>query len=123
MKEFEIRLEDVKFYAYHGVYELERQQGNDFLVNLTVKYEAPEENLISEDSIFNTVSYVSLFEIVKEEMGVTRNLIETVASAIVNRIKESFPVCNYIECKIAKMRPPIPDFNGRASVVCRIPKD
>lgn len=116
MDVFEIRLENVRIRANHGVYEFERTRGNDFEVNLSVKYPAPENEVIKEDNLFYTLSYVSLFEIVKEEMETPRNLIETVAAAIVNRIKTEFPVCTSIQCKISKLNAPIPDFSGVTSV-------
>lgn len=116
MREFEILLENVMIYAYHGVFEEERYIGNEFEVNLNVKYSAPDRGTIKEDNLGNTVSYVDLWEIVKEEMADTRQLLESVASSIAERIKSSFPQCHYIECSISKKRPPIPGFTGSAAV-------
>ena len=35
--DFEISLNDLRFYAYHGVEEFEREFGNKFNVSLSVK--------------------------------------------------------------------------------------
>lgn len=114
MSEFEIRLQDLKFFAYHGVFEYERLHGNEYTVDLKVRYNASEENLLS-DNLSDTISYLELFEIVKREMETPRNLIETVAASIAKRIKTSFPKCSHIECTVKKSSPPIPSFIGSAS--------
>ena len=116
MNEIEIKLEDVRMFAHHGVYDFERRDGNDFEVNLAVRYPAPEDEVLAEDNLFNTLSYVSLFEIVKEEMEKPRNLLETVAASIVNRIRKDFTFITYAECTISKLKAPIPGFVGKASV-------
>lgn len=116
MAVFEICLENVKLRGYHGVFDFERTNGNDFQVDLSVKYTAPQLCAIERDELSDTVCYAALFDIVKEEMALPRNLLETVAAAIVSRIKSSYPQCTAIRCKITKLSPPIPDFDGLASV-------
>lgn len=119
MGEFEIKLEEVRMRAFHGIYDFERKLGNDFEVSLSVKYSEPDKNVVEEDSVFNTISYVALFEIIKEEMATPRNLLETVAYSIIKRIKDQYPYCSSMECSIGKLHAPIPDFNGKASVTFR----
>ena len=118
--EFEIKLENLKFYAYHGLFEHEKRDGNEFEVTLSVKFTAiPREHLYPEN-LQTTISYVSLFKIVKGEMDSPRQLLETVGRNIVERIKREFPFCTSIECKITKTKPPIANFIGSASVICRM---
>lgn len=124
MGELTISLEGVRLFGRHGVFEHERRDGNDFEINLVVKF-IPESISLDEDSeslstgfsdeLEDTISYVILFDIVKEEMDKTRNLIETVARSIAERIKADFPFTSFIECKITKIKPPIPGFSGTAS--------
>lgn len=116
MKTFRIELEDVKFYAYHGIFDFERRDGNDFIVNLKVEYEVDTEVKEWEDQIWSTISYAELFELVKTEMEEPRKLLETVAYRIADAIQTRFPMTTLIECKITKLNPPIPAFNGTASV-------
>lgn len=116
MREFKISLEDVTLFARHGVFDFERKNGNEFVVNLIVKYAAPDDDTIIKDSLETTVCYAALFEIIREEMSHPRNLLETVAASIASKIKENFPEVFFIECKITKLHPPIEEFNGRASV-------
>lgn len=113
MNYFLIQLEDCRFFAYHGLYDQERKNGNDFIVNLTLKYPVinPED-----DRMENSVSYADLYEIVREEMKIPGNLLESVATRISGRIIEKWPGTLGIEVKITKSHPPIPEFTGRASV-------
>ena len=120
MAEFEIRLENVRMYAHHGVFEHERRDGNEFEINLSVRYRTSESPNGNTDDISDTVSYADLWDIVKEEMAMPRNLLETVVKSIVERVENSFPYLDSIECKLSKLSPPIPGFSGSASVAYRL---
>ncbi|MCH5225780.1 MAG: dihydroneopterin aldolase [Muribaculaceae bacterium] len=113
--EFEIILDKLRFYAFHGVFEEERRVGNEFIVNLSVKVACGQE--VRADSLEATVSYAELFEIVKEEINKPRNLLEKVALEIADRIREKF--CEQIisgRIEIRKVHPPIPGMLGEAGV-------
>lgn len=114
MMEFEICLNDLRFFAYHGVEEFEREYGNKFNVSLSILI--PYEDKIQEDDLSNTVSYAELYSVVEKEMLIPRNLLETVAANIVKTIKEKFPIVRRGKIRIEKMRPPIPGMLGSASV-------
>lgn len=120
MKEFEIRLENLKFYSFHGVYNHETRDGNEFGVDLLVKYKTSTNRYMLTDTLNYTISYADLYSIVKREMETPKKLMETVAVEICNKIKENFPFCLLIECKITKFNPPIPSFIGSASVTFRL---
>lgn len=120
---FSIRLEDVRLFGRHGVFPEERIKGNDFSIDLRVDYQAPDSDEAGFDQLEGTISYADLYDIVKAEMATTRNLLETVAKAIAITISERYPQADAIICKITKLYPPIPDFNGRASVTYSITKD
>lgn len=111
-----IRLEKIRFFARHGVFEHERRDGNEFEVNLCVEYPSPEVSLLAEDDLEHTISYVDLYNLVKEEMEKPQRLLETVASSILKRIKSEFPQTTSTCCKITKLSPPIPGFIGKVSV-------
>lgn len=113
---FTIELQDVAFYAHHGVFEQEKAIGNEFRVNLAVSYPAPPDEEVMKDNLGNTVSYAELYEIVKKEMTTPRNLLETVAMSIVNAIRSRHPEIIEINCRIEKTSPPIPSFQGKAAV-------
>lgn len=116
MHEFEIRLEGVKFFARHGVFDHERRDGNEFEADVVVKYPSMVYGPHFNDDINETISYVSIFNILKNEMMNPRHLLETVASDTAFAIKGAYPQVSYVEVKITKLAPPIPGFQGRASV-------
>ena len=115
---FEINLNNLLFYAYHGIYETERHNGNKFTVNLTVSI--PSQEGIKEDEFYDdikhTVSYADLYDIVRQEMYLPCKLLETVALKIAKRIKEEFPLITEGRITIEKDRPPIEGMLGNASV-------
>lgn len=113
-----VSLEGVRLYAYHGLFPEENIKGNDFQVDLCVTLDAPslDTNVEELEAMENSISYADLYEIVKMEMSHTRKLLETVVHLIVKRIAERYPEVKGVKCKITKMRPPIPDFEGAASV-------
>lgn len=112
--EFEISLNDLRFYAFHGVMEEEGRIGNEFQVSLSVFIPVLEG--IENDDIVKTVSYVDLYEIVKNEMAITRKLLEKVALEIVEKIVQTYPVITKGWLRIEKMHPPIPGMLGSSSV-------
>jgi dihydroneopterin aldolase len=113
MSEFTIELKQLYFFSFHGVYEEERKVGGEFIVDLLVKY-SPGDKKIS--SISDTINYTTLYEIVKTEMNIPRNLLETIAQAIAENIHLTFPSAKEIEIRIEKKNPPIINFSGRVAV-------
>lgn len=111
---YEINLNEVSFFGYHGVLEAERDLGNEFKVNLSVTL--PFQTGIIEDDLSATVSYADLFEIVSEEMKKPRKLLEKLAYEIGRRIKEEYPLIEKGFVRIEKVRPPIKGMLGSASV-------
>lgn len=112
--ELEISLNDLRFYSYHGVYEEEKRIGNEFRVSLSVFI--PFNNEMEKDLLSSTLSYASLFEIIKEEMDKSCNLMEKVALNIVKKIKSKFSEVKSGRIRIEKVHPPIPGILGSASI-------
>ena len=115
--EFEICLNNLVFYAYHGVFPEERKNGNEFLVDLKVNI--PYNSVLKGDNLENTVSYASLFEIVEDEMSRPRHLLEVLAISIIERIRNKFPLIKGGYISIEKKQPPIPGMLGSASVILK----
>lgn len=112
--DFEIGFHNVRFSAFHGVENFEREYGNEFIVSLSVKILYQED--MDKDELDNTVSYAALYDIVSQEMSVVRKLMETVALEIVKRIKAKFPQIISGSLTIEKVRPPIPGMIGSAFI-------
>ena len=100
-----IYLKNIKIYAYHGCMEEEKKIGSDYLVNLIVY--ADLSLSCKSDKLMDTVDYVALLNIVKNQMKIRANLLENVADRVVNKIITQFPTVKKAVVKIAKLNPPI----------------
>lgn len=79
--------------------------GSDYRIDLSVK--ADLKNSAETDHLSDTVDYVHLNKIVKEEMAVRTKLLETVAALILDRILLEIPLVNKAKIKVSKLNPPI----------------
>ena len=107
-----IYLKNIKIYAYHGCMEEEKKIGSDYLVNLIVHSDLGLS--CKSDKLMDTVDYVALLNIVKNQMKMRANLLENVADRVVNEIITQFPSVKKAVVKIAKLNPPI---NGEVDEV------
>ena len=100
-----VYLNQVRFYAFHGVMPQERKVGGEFLVDLRVGY--PIEKAMETDEVEDTLNYAELYTLVKQEMEIPSQLLEHVAGRICKKIRERFPLISAIELKITKKNPPM----------------
>lgn len=98
-----ITLENMRFYAYHGVYQTEQLTGTEYTVDVTVKVDITKAAL--EDSIERTVNYETVYQICRLEMEQPRKLVETVVNGIVNKMKHQFSNMQALRVKVRKMNP------------------
>lgn len=100
-----IRISNIRVYAYHGCMVEEGKIGSDYRVDLEVK--ADLKKSARTDQLADTVDYVHLNRIVKEEMAVRTKLLETVASSILDRILSELDLVSKAQVKVSKLNPPI----------------
>jgi len=100
-----IYLKNIRTYSYHGCLIEESKIGSDYSVDLIVKTDLSKSTL--SDNLADTVDYVFLNQIVKEQMAIRSNLLERVAQRIVDSIFSKNPTISQIKIKIAKCNPPI----------------
>jgi len=100
-----IRVKNIRVYAYHGCLVEEGKIGSDYRVDLTVKASLKKSS--KSDSLQDTVDYVHLNKIVKEEMAIRTKLLETVADKIIDRILLEIPLVNKVKVEVSKLNPPI----------------
>ena len=100
-----ILLNDIRFYAYHGVLEQEQRIGGWFRV--TVEAETPMEESTLTDQLEDTVNYADMFSSIREEMAVSSQLLEHVAGRIARRLLQDFPQLTGIKACVRKENPPI----------------
>ena len=113
MTEYFIELNHLHFVAYHGLYEQEKINGGEFVVDLKAGIKVGNEKI---DQLSQTADYEVLYEIIRKVMAEPKDLLETVAGEIIEKIHERFVNILSIEIKITKKKPPIPDFKGEAAV-------
>ncbi len=100
-----ILLEGMEFYAYHGVNESEKSQGQRFIVD--VEMTADLGRASETDDLEDTVNYSRVFRSIKEIVeGPSRDLIEAVAGEIAGRVLRDFPV-EQIRVKVGKPDVPL----------------
>ena len=100
-----IRLKNIKIYAFHGCLVEEGKIGSDYLVNLSVK--ANLTKAATTDRLKDTVDYVHLQKIVKNEMRDRSKLLEHVGQRIIDAIFVQIPLVNQVKVTVAKVNPPI----------------
>lgn len=110
-----VSLKGLKFWAYHGVYDKEREDGNEFFCDVEVELKSFDS---LEDNIHDTVNYEGLYQIVRKEMQQKRKLLETVCLNIINEIKELDNVTSAM-VRIQKADPPVGGKVARAVVEMR----
>ena len=100
-----IILEGMQFYGFHGVNAEERAMGQSYIVDLTVEMDLSGPG--ASDRLEDTVSYAHLYRAVEEVVeGRSRNLLESTALGIAEKILAEFPV-NGVHVRVKKPRPPI----------------
>ena len=105
LKSSYIYIKGVRFHAYIGVGDLEREVGNDYIIDLRLQY--PIEKAMQSDDVEDTLSYAEVFELLKTIMKRPAKLLEYVAGNIVNELTEAFPKIEGIDLKLTKLNPPM----------------
>ena len=113
-----ISLDDMRFYAYHGVMEQERRVGSEYSVSLIV--EADLTDAARTDDVADTINYAELYELVKREMAMPSKLLEHVAARIGQRAIEAFERITAVTVKVTKLNPPMGGDSKGASVELKL---
>ena len=113
--EYRIVLQRMEFHALHGCYELERKVGNRFTVDVEITAELGD--VAAEDNVEKAVNYLTVYEVVREQMALTQCTIERVAMNIIDAIKDRFSAVRHVKCTVSKLAPPLGGKIDRVSVV------
>lgn len=100
-----IHVNNIRLYAYHGCLPEEALIGSDYRVDVRVK--ADLRLSMQSDDLADTVDYVSLTAIVKQEMQQRSKLLEHVANRIAQRIMAEHQQVTHCWLRVAKLTPPI----------------
>jgi dihydroneopterin aldolase len=108
-------LENLEFFAYHGLYAEEHEKGGMFKVDVWIDEEISEDHNLSE--ISGVINYEEIFKIVQEEMQIRRNMIEDLGKTILQRINHNLIDRDVITTvKITKPNPGGRFGSGAASI-------
>ena len=106
-----IYIKGVKFHAFIGVSDIERKVGNDYTIDLRIKY--PFQKAMFSDEVEDTLNYAETYNIIKQTMKKPTKLLEYSANLIIDNLKSSFPLIQTIDLKLTKLNPPMgADCNG-----------
>ncbi|MGB7785149.1 MAG: dihydroneopterin aldolase [Salinimicrobium sp.] len=100
-----IKLKNIRVFAYHGCLDEEGRIGSDYRVDLKVRGDLSLS--AKTDALKDTIDYVHLNKIVKEEMAVRSKLLETVAERILDRVLKEILIVQKVTVDVSKINPPI----------------
>ena len=99
-----ITVEGIRVFGYHGHLPEEAVLGGHFIVNIWV--EADTSEVEKTDDLNQTVDYVKIIAIVKEQMAIRSNMIEHSAKRIVDAIL-TLDKAQKVTVELEKVLPPI----------------
>lgn len=100
-----VTVSNIRVYAHHGCLGEETIIGSDYRVDVTVW--ADLKKAVRSDRLTDTVDYVHINHVVKEEMGVPSKLLEHVGQRILDRILKEIPMVYKVGVAVSKINPPI----------------
>ena len=100
-----IRLNNMNFYGYHGVYDFEKEQGTNFEIDLELF--TPLTKSSKSDNIEDTINYEDVYEQVKKAFGSkSYYLLEKLADSISRSIFEEHKIDKLI-IRVRKINAPL----------------
>jgi len=101
-----ISLKGIWGFGFHGVFDHEAKNGQDFFVDLEIQIDLSRASI--SDDLNDTIDYGALADVVVEEItGERVQLIERLAGRIADRIKSGHPEILKISVTVHKPKAPI----------------
>ncbi|MBR2215869.1 MAG: dihydroneopterin aldolase [Selenomonadaceae bacterium] len=101
-----VRIHNMMFYGFHGVYEYEREQGQKFFFDLEI--ELPDDAAIESDDLKDGVDTAAVYDIVKYATENKRfTLLEALSAHIGDKLLAKYPHFSAVTTKIRKPSVPI----------------
>jgi dihydroneopterin aldolase len=102
----QIVLTGIHGFGYHGLFEQERKDGQDFFVDLTLAVDLKVAS--QSDAIADTVNYAEITDLVVEEITSNPvNLIERLAARIAERVLNQHVKVNSVTVTVHKPQAPV----------------
>ena len=100
-----IQVNNIRLFSNHGCLDEEAKIGSEYKVDVEIKANLNKSS--KTDELVDTVDYVHLNHIVKEEMAIRSKLLEHVAERILTRFFAELPMIQKAKISVAKINPPI----------------
>ena len=110
-----IKVNNIRVFTNHGCLDEEARIGSEYQVD--IKVSADLKKSAQTDQLKDTVDYVHLNKIAKEEMAIRSKLLEHVAQRILDRIFEEIQLVEEAEVSVSKINPPIGGNVGEVVIV------
>jgi dihydroneopterin aldolase len=114
-----ISIKGIKGFGYHGVFDFEKRDGQDFFVDLDIDIDLTTAS--NSDLLTDSVDYSLLTAIAKEAVEKLQfDLIERLAGFIADTIRENFPAVLSIAVTVHKPSAPVSEsVTDIAVTICR----
>ena len=101
-----ITITGIKAFGYHGVFDFEKRDGQEFFVDLEIKIDLQEAS--KSDQLSDSIDYSLLTAIAKNAIEKLQfDLIERLAGFIADTVKENFPRVQSIAVTVHKPSAPV----------------
>ncbi len=108
-----IHLEKLRFYGYHGLYIQEKKLGAWFELDIRLDWPTGQDPITH---LHETINYAAVYALVKQRMTLPTELLETLAMDLAGLMKFHFPELTALHIRVAKINPPLANFQGNVAV-------
>ncbi len=109
-----ITIDNMDFYAFHGCFAEESRIGTHFRVDLQMEVDTKVAQ--RSDNIEDTVNYLAVYQLVKEQMMIPSHLLEHVGDRIGEAVLRTFPAVERLKVTVSKLNPPLGGHIGSVSL-------
>ncbi|MEM7372236.1 MAG: dihydroneopterin aldolase [Bacteroidota bacterium] len=103
IKQSIIAIEGIEVYGYHGVYPIEKSQGNRFQVDVYLS--SNMDTAAHTDALSDTVDYHAVYKSILELMQPPVHLLETLVTKIGLHILSEFASITSVKVRVRKLKP------------------
>jgi dihydroneopterin aldolase len=101
-----ISIKGIKGFGYHGVFDFEKRDGQDFYVDLEISVDL--QSASQSDKLEDSIDYSLLTTLARDAIeGTPFDLIERLAGYIADRIKGEFPAVKSAAVTVHKPSAPV----------------
>ncbi len=116
-----LKLEGMRFHAFHGSLEVERELGQVLEVSLCVSYDVPLADLGKPDSVY---AYAEIYETVqKVVMGTKYETMEGLTFAIAKKLLDDYAETEMVEASVKRGQLYVPGVLSSSEVTLMVTRE